>query len=605
MSLQVWLPLNGNANNQGLSGITMVGSPKSYGVNGKIGKCASFAGDIVNIIYNNTSDFNYTDNFSYCVWINQNYTGTATQWAFTNGRADFGGYGYGIKISNATNIACFFGTKYVNVICPANEWHHIAVTISGTVMKVYKDGVLDSTNSTATLPTYSDGKGLGLGCFHYSDNIYPFYGSLNDFRIYDHCLSPKEVKEISKGLCLHYKLSGPGQENLFTHTSPDEKKSSNEWMQIGNDTTSIFDQYGLVPYTVSFEAKSEIAGDFMLYSTSGSNPKYSWTKTTINLTTDWQYFTYTFTPTLNASDSTWSRISIYGTYETGKIPSIRNAKLELGNIATPWIPNSSDSDYSKMRYDNNIEYDCSGYCRDGTKTGTIIWSSDTKRYCVSSLFDSTSTKIKLPVINFSGFANSYTFSWWEKNSGSDNMPWGFADGNRLNLYHATHLCWNTGDGWSNPFKDSSGTVILNSRLCDNAWHHCVVTGDGTATKLYIDGVYVGSATTYKSITGTQIYLSGFDSSTNYTFSGSSLSDFRIYSTVLSDSDILELYNSPINIDNGNNLYAYEFIEEEENNFSKQGIVKNSEFIDLDTAGNSYTNASISSTVDYANIFIEK
>ena len=57
----------------------MVGSPKSYGVNGKIGKCASFAGDIANIIYNNTSDFNYTDNFSYCVWINQNYTGTATQ----------------------------------------------------------------------------------------------------------------------------------------------------------------------------------------------------------------------------------------------------------------------------------------------------------------------------------------------------------------------------------------------------------------------------------------------------------------------------------------------------------------------------------------------
>lgn len=79
MSLQVWLPLNGNIDNQGLSGITMVGSPNSYGVNGKIGKCASFAGDIANIIYNNTSDFNYTDNFSYCVWINQNYTGTATQ----------------------------------------------------------------------------------------------------------------------------------------------------------------------------------------------------------------------------------------------------------------------------------------------------------------------------------------------------------------------------------------------------------------------------------------------------------------------------------------------------------------------------------------------
>lgn len=75
-------------------------------------------------------------------------------------------------------------------------------------MKVYKDGILDSTNSTATLPTYSDGNGFGLGCIHYTGgNIFPFYGSLNDFRIYDHCLSAKEVKEISKGLCLHYQLN--------------------------------------------------------------------------------------------------------------------------------------------------------------------------------------------------------------------------------------------------------------------------------------------------------------------------------------------------------------------------------------------------------------
>ena len=38
---------------------------------------------------------------------------------------------------------------------------------------------------------------------------------LNDFRLYDHCLSPLEVKEISQGLILHYKLDGFNGGNSF------------------------------------------------------------------------------------------------------------------------------------------------------------------------------------------------------------------------------------------------------------------------------------------------------------------------------------------------------------------------------------------------------
>lgn len=39
-----------------------------------------------------------------------------------------------------------------------------------------------------------------------------------------------------------------------------------------------------------------------------------------------------------------------------------------------------------------------------------------------------------------------------------------------------------------------------------------------------------------------------------------MSDFRIYATALSTDDVLELYNTPANIDNLNNLHAFELNE---------------------------------------------
>ena len=73
MSLQLWLPLNGNLNNNGLSGISVEGSPSSWSTDGKLGKCATFNGNTSYILYNSTTSFNYTDNFSFCMWLNHKY----------------------------------------------------------------------------------------------------------------------------------------------------------------------------------------------------------------------------------------------------------------------------------------------------------------------------------------------------------------------------------------------------------------------------------------------------------------------------------------------------------------------------------------------------
>ena len=113
--------------------------------------------------------------------------------------------------------------------------------------------------------------------------------------------------------------------------------------------------------------------------------------------------------------------------------------------------------------------------------------------------------------------------------------------------------WNTGDGNNNPFNISAATYG------DNQWHHFAITGDGTTTKLYIDGEFKANAKTYRGITGTTIYLNGWDSGTNYNFNGQ-LSDFRLYATVLSADDIKRLYEVSASVSKNGSMLGYEMKE---------------------------------------------
>lgn len=546
MALQVWLPLNGDLTQQGLSNITVTNNGATVDNNGKIGKCYNLTNGPITI-----SNLQQSKAISIAFWFKRTVNTGTRQFMFTA----WNGVTCELTTSGAPTFAVY-KSSYPTItganITDTTTWYHYCGTFSETDgMKLYINGKLIASDNNKNPIQWNTTSGqIGK---------YASYASMsalmNDFRIYDHALSAKEVKELAKGLVLHYRLAGPGQENLFKNTSPVETKSNNEWIQLGNDTTAIFDTNGLITYTLSFDAKSEIAGSFDLYSTSGSNPKYTWPHKNINLTTNWQHFSHSFIPVLSNPSGTWSRASIYGIYSTGKIPSIKNVKLERGSVQTPWCPNPADSLYSTLGYNNNIEYDCSGYRRNGTKSGTITWDVNSPRYTTSYKFVAGTSKIKLPAFNMSGFANSYTFSWWQYNIGSNNMPWGFSDGNRLNPYHTGNLCWNTGDGGSNPFVPN-----ITSSTLYNAWHHIVITGNGTDTKLYIDGEYKGKATTYKSLTGTQIYLSGWDTGTSYTMTGSREADFRIYATALSAEDIAELYHSAVIVDNTGKNYAYEYFE---------------------------------------------
>jgi len=290
----------------------------------------------------------------------------------------------------------------------ANTWTHIAITYNKGILKIYRDGSLLSTNSVGGTKLNTEINNARIGSAVQSG--YYHAGKISDVRIYDHCLSPMEVKQISQGLILHYPLNrqGLGQENLFhwsnnaTGITLYDYQNKGSFTQFTNSLT--FDPSTTVgkKYTISFWAKSPNGTTPLSLYNSNGKPKYFNFSTTLTNTlgTEWQFFKYTVTNTQytgsNASTDTniWRRIEIYASNQM-KV-QVKQIKVEEGDIATPWCPNSADTLADTMDINSTTEYDCSGFCNNGIKNNSPMYSSDTAKYTVSTHVDGVNQTIQLP-----------------------------------------------------------------------------------------------------------------------------------------------------------------------------------------------------------------
>lgn len=604
MSLQVWLPLNGTLDNQGLCDITFENINGEFNSYGKIGQCYYTKNGVGYLSAVNLSDFKekFSKEMSLSCWVKIN-TFNTTWAALISGCTTtqaWAGNSFSLIRNYNSNALCFNisdGTNYTSTNCSTsvlntNQWYHITCTYDGSYCKLYVDGLLQNSFATTLVPNFSNITTITVGAEGYNTQSVAYKGDyyINDVRIYNHALSLKEIKEISKGLVLHYRLAGLGQENLITgnfsctSTNTTYERQGTVGCVItaadlmanqGKTLTLSYDVYSLGDYTQNTAGTWQadrfgIHGSVKYTRTGASTSTQDYPLAGLlpigkngRVFTSWTIPTgiTSFDTNLTFAIQTDGRAGYaYPASNNSSTWYLKNVKLEWGSVATPWVPNSADALYTAMGYNNNIEYDCSGFNNNATTSGKIEVSCDHYKYNNSYYFSDKSSYIKLPQHNYSGMSNSYTFSWWGKISSiASKMAWGFSDGNRLNVYPSTYFCWNTGDGGSNPFKNDTGTgVSYNSYSGD--WHHFVVTGDGVNTKLYLDGTYAGKSTTYKPLTGTQIYISGWDTSGSYKWVGN-LSDFRIYSTALSADDVKELYEAGAHIDNHGNVYGYELKEE--------------------------------------------
>lgn len=218
--------------------------------------------------------------------------------------------------------------------------------------------------------------------------------------------------------------------------------------------------------------------------------------------------------------------------------------------------------------------DSSGYGHNGEIINSITTTTDTPRYNNCTHMSATNQKIKISNFPTEEFGNSYSFTWWAKISSATPMHWGFSDGIRLSGMYTGRL-WYTNDGSNNPLY-IPGTTTQVTAPSTGVWHHYAMIGDGTTCKVYLDGEFWAQAKNYKAISGTTIYINGWDTSTNYSSNNLSISDFRIYCTPLLDTDIKLLYNIGMKIDNLGQLHTFEFLEDDTEELTKNGILKTNE-----------------------------
>lgn len=629
MSLVLWLPLNGDTRNQGLTNISVSSAGAVVSNNGKTSSCMKIV-STTELTY--SPDFN-TENLTLCGWFKFNkdeiatvissltYTSAATTpTGNIIGNNTYGGIGIVWTGNNYYSSGAFSSMTIMGVLRTPSfskatgnfnvdfgVWTHISLTwaVSTKTLTLYKNGALVSSVVTSD---FSNGvvRALKLnykavwGGNGPAANI-PIY--MNDVRVYDHCLSQKEIKEVSRGLILHYKFDDAYIESTtnlggtsvdYSNQTYGNAYNASSW---GGDkgTVTFYPNggYNNYPYkvyhktsggtggiyrktanditiesgktyTMSVYVKSDrdftdSAHSFNINGSSVTNSNhYITAPSNVHFTTEWTRVVRTFTAT-SAMTGKYGEMSIlyndavedYYVYYSG-------FQIELGDHATPYVIGTRTP----------VCYDCSGFGNNGTPVGKLTQFSGSPRYDLSTYFG-TSNYVR--AYRGAMVSDEISVCWWgymdnwanygRAVSCTESGGWNFEVGSSK-IQFPVHS-----SGTSLSYTTARDSVNLSS--LSSGWHHFVGSyKTGGKVKLYRDGNLVGSATTnggpihYHASNG--LFIGGEAQGTQTTpttpyFNGA-ISDFRIYAVELSEDEVRELYNVSASIDKNGNIFCRELME---------------------------------------------
>lgn len=606
--LCLWFPFtDGTTKNQGLINDEFITSiDPTFFNDGKLGKCLEqgqfdMSATMTSKILNNQA-------LTICFWIYVNAeegSKGGTIFGNINTNVEFNNRKFSIFqyptcndlhlswMNDAANA--FMMTPIYKGVLPSYQWTHVTVTYHNPIMTVYINGIKKYTYSSVS----------NSSSFEYQTRVVwqNAYRKLNDFRIYNECLSPRQVKEISKGLVCHYPLGEIdgkiGGRNLIKNGKGNEKAGFFKNFPTVTDeygeftlkskktyaTISLYDGfvYGCRDYPVgekytwsydimytawNFPTGSN-RGEFWMgqrytNAPSGETATGAWRGVTRHILpvvgqngcelNKWYHVKQTVTIPQQASSNVGQQnyISFYNSnanVEASFTARLKNVKLEKSSTATPWTSAPEDD----ASFYDNIIYDTSGYENNGSVTDSTCptWSSDTPRYKGSYVFNGNNQYLKFqnPITSSS---TDFTISCWVKfddiTGNSTICTMRTAVGNGIALFKI---------GNKIRFDDNGQCTFSDYTISANEWIHVVVTRSSSCKKLYVNGILkqtvntVGDMKLISNVGTIGASSQGGDDISNYL--NGQLSDFRIYATALSDSNILELYQSSASVDNNGNL----------------------------------------------------
>lgn len=564
MGLIAWYPLNGNLKDYGGNYPDWKNNNLIQYESGKIGKTYHFSSTEYGELSINGIAPKENSEFSIAYWVKELKDKSSAGFRVVY---QSGGYIIGQYRDHFDSYFTGGGGDVNSSSIDLTKWNHCVVTCTKNgIMTIYVNGKKESSTQISKYPT-AGSTYLGRRTAGGSNADTDMY--INDLRLYDHCLSNEEIKQIYNCLILHYPLSnGYGNENLI-----EEGNLASSWGEEGCTRENVVDSskgnclkvigkngnkriYRAVKnvwtinnqkYQVSFWAKTDTENCQINFSRSMTDYTKDFT-----LTSNWNYYIGTITTT-GIGDSGTLSLTVK---TTNGIIYIKDIKLQKGTDQMIYSPHPSDALYKTLGYNTTTEYDTSGFGNNGTKFGTITSSSDSPIGNSSYYIPSTA------YINTNSALHTYdqiTMSIWFK--GANNCHFGNWESGGCGL-------WTENNKWK-------ATVYANSKYNDitggalqNGWNFAAMTYDGQVIKIYNNGIETGKLNLGSKYAIQWHPTAPWTINGNPNATGSSVdqrvtgywADARLYATALTADDIKQLYQTKAKIDKNGNLYGNQFVD---------------------------------------------